>query len=149
MKTGLLACLRSQLDDIKLERLIKWYFYKIGAAFVSIPAKNEGGKAENADADITAYFEALKLIIYVQAKHHTGETSQWAVRQISDYREQKENETDDNTYVSWVISTCDRFSPEAIKLARESNVRLINGLDFAEMLINAGLNENMNEALNG
>ena len=37
---------------------------------------------DGADADIVAEFRNLKHIIYIQAKHHKGETSDWAVHQI-------------------------------------------------------------------
>jgi hypothetical protein len=45
-----------------------------------------------------------------------------------------------------VISCCEEFSEDCINLANENNVRLINGLDFAEMILDVGL-ENLEDAL--
>ncbi len=47
---------------------------KIGAEYSIIPAKNKPGKKDGADADIIAEFENIKHIIYIQAKHHEGES---------------------------------------------------------------------------
>ena len=127
------------LDDIKFEKLIKWYVEKIGAEYSKIPAKNEPGKKDGADADIVAEFKNLKHIIYIQAKHHEGETSDWAVHQIKEYFSQKSEGDPDYSYARWVISTCDKYSEAAVKTAKENNVRLIDGEEFARMLIDAGL----------
>ena len=53
--------------------------------------------------------------------------------------QQKQNNRDEITYIPWVISTADVFSPEAKKLAEESGVRLINGDSFIRMILNVGL----------
>lgn len=129
------------LDADKFEKLIKWYIEKCGAEYSKIPAKNDPEKPSDADADVIAEFRRLKHIIYIQAKHHNGETSDWAVRQINEYFAQKEKEEldSDYSYAKWVISTCDSFSNEAVDLAKEYGVRLINGEEFATMLLDIGL----------
>lgn len=127
------------LDDSRFEKLIKWYVEKIGAEYSIIPAKNEPGKRDGADADIVAEFKNLKHIIYIQAKHHEGETSDWAVHQIKEYFSQKSDGDPDYSYARWVISTCDNYSETAEKAAKEYNVRLIDGEEFARMLIDVGL----------
>ncbi|MDD5604250.1 MAG: restriction endonuclease [Eubacteriales bacterium] len=137
---SLLSSLQKLTPD-RFEKLIKWYFEKMGAYPVDIPHKNESGKEEGADADIKAIFKSLKLIFYIQAKKHRGETSQWAVEQISRYKDQKEVIDDDYTYATWVVSTGDSYTTEAHELAKKTNVRLIDGLEFAKMLIDAGLTE--------
>ena len=135
--------LKKVIDDIidpnQFERLIKCYFEKIGADYVYIPSKKDG--KEDADGDIVARFDALKLIVYVQAKHHKGKTGETAVIQIAEYTDQKQQEASDTEYnsISWVISSADDFSEKAQALAIEKNVRLVNGCEFRKMLIDAGL----------
>ena len=127
------------LEPTKFEKLIKWYIEKIGAEYSRIPAKNEPGKKDGADADIVAEFKNLKHIIFIQAKFHERETPEWAVHQIKEYFSQKSNGDPDYSYAKWVISTCDNYSEKAEKVAEEYNVRLIDGEEFARMLIDAGL----------
>lgn len=135
--------LKEVIDDIvdhdQFERLIKCYFEKVGADHVYIPSKKDGNG--EADGDIVARFDALKLVVYVQAKHHKGKTGETAVVQISEYTDQKQQEEFDLDYnsVSWVISAADDFSENAQSLAIERNIRLINGTEFRKMLIDAGM----------
>ncbi|ORU00173.1 hypothetical protein D081_1267 [Anaerovibrio sp. JC8] len=127
------------LDDSKFEKIIKWYLEKCGASLVWIPAKNEAGKVDGADADIIAEFDNLKFTVYVQAKHHEGDTDEWSVEQIKRYKDQKETGDEGCTYATWVISSADSFTDRAKILAAEYGVRLVNGNDFARMLIDIGL----------
>lgn len=136
-----------KLTPDKLEQLVKWYFYKIGASDVYIPSKNESGKENGADADVIATFENIKVIIYVQVKHHQGCTSEWAIDQITEYKNQKENIYDEYTYIPWVITSADSFSDMAIKKAKESNVRLIDKTEFSKILIDTGISD-INSAFN-
>ena len=133
------ASIISTLNPDKFERLIKWYLERCGAKSAWIPAKNESGKRDGADADIIAEFDNLKYILYVQAKWHKGETSNWAVHQIDSYKNQKSEGDSSYTYATWVISSADKFSDEAVSDAEEKNVRLIDGKEFARMLIDIGL----------
>lgn len=89
----------------------------------------------------------------VQVKLHARTTDDWAVEQIKKYQEQLENpdseltikekaERNEYTNLAWVISTCKEYSEEAIRKSVENpakSVRLINGLEFARMLLDAGL----------
>jgi restriction endonuclease Mrr len=125
------------LNPDKFEQLIAWYFRKVGATQVEIPAKNESGK--EGDADIVATFEPLKTIIYVQAKKHSGETDDWAVQQIKDYRDMKDSMDDGYARVAWVVSTADKFSEKCSSLAKQNKVLLLNGKDFVRLLLNAGI----------
>lgn len=135
----------NELDDSKLEKLIKWYFDRIGATNTIIPSKNESGK--EGDADIIAVFEPIKTIFYVQAKFHRGTTGNWATHQIIDYRnkkiEQRANDTMDDGYnkISWVISTGENFDEESIKLAQENRVQLINGKELSQLILQAGISD--------
>ncbi len=135
--------LKVVIDDIvdhdQFERLIKCYFEKMGADHVYIPSKKDGDG--EADGDIVARFDALKLVVYVQAKHHKGTTGETAVLQISEYTDQKHQEECDLDYnsISWVISAAEEFSENAQALAIKKNIRLINGAEFRKMLIDAGM----------
>ncbi len=127
------------LDDTKFERLIKWYLEKCGASSAWIPAKNESGKKDGADADVIAEFDNLRYIVYVQAKHHKGVTSAWAVEQIDSYKDQKSEGDPSYTYATWVVSSAGSFSEQAESDAKDNGVRLINGPEFSRMLIDCGL----------
>lgn len=137
----MLEVIKNQLTDDKFEKLIKWYFGKIGGTRVYIDSKNKSGKKDGADADIIAEFDVLRVVFFIQAKLHKGTTSQWAVEQIMMYKSQFDGYFDEYTCIPWVISTADKFSDEALKIAHDNKVRLVNGLEFARMLIDAGITD--------
>ena len=139
LAVNVLGTIRQELNPDKMEKLIRWYFLRVGASQVAIPPKNASGKV--GDADIIATFEAIKTIIYVQAKFHYGETHDWAVEQIDAYVRDKEALDLDNGYshVSWVISTCDIYSSISIEKAKERKILLFDGQTFTKMLLEAGL----------
>lgn len=144
---NILNILKTEITPGKLEYLVKWYFERIGATDVYIPAKNESNK--DGDADVVATFEPLRTIIYAQVKHHDGETNSWAVHQIVDYKNKKENSEymdDEYSRITWVISTAESYSDECFKLAKAEKVQLINGTKFTQMLIEAGI-LNLDKAL--
>jgi len=129
---------REQLNPDKWESLIRKFFEKSGASKVEIPPKNKSEKV--GDADIVAIFEPLKTVYYVQAKFHDGNTcDDFCVRQIDEYRDQPNQLFDGYTAISWVVSSCKDFSPEVKSAAEKSNVMLINGGEFTEMLLNVGI----------
>ena len=134
-----LTTIRQELNPDKMEKLVKWYFLRVGASQVAIPPKNASDKV--GDADIIATFEGIKTIIYVQAKFHRGETHDWAVEQIDAYVKDKEALDLDNGYshVSWVISTCDTYSDASVEKAKERKILLFDGQTFTKMLLEAGL----------
>ena len=88
-----------------------------------------------------ATFEKLKTIIYVQVKHHVGTSDSKAVKQVSEYLNQKSKLENDSDYscLAWVISSAEEFSEEAKFKANVENVRLINGFEFRKMLIDVGI----------
>ena len=141
----LLDAIKKQLRPDKFEYLVRWYFIKLGASNVFIPAKNSPDKKDGADADVIAEFAPLKITIDVQAKFHVDNTDQWAVEQISKYKEQHESGSNETVLIPWVISTADGFSDQAIAMAQENKVRLISGKEFACMLLDAGIT-NINDA---
>lgn len=133
-----LEAVKKELNPNKFERLICTYFKTIGANEVTIPAKNESNK--EGDADIVAVFENLKLIIYTQAKFQLGQINEWGTTQILDYKTNKESLDDGYNKVAWVITTADTFNSDAENIAKDNEIQLINGLEFAKMLLNAGIN---------
>jgi len=124
----------------QFEVLVKWYLERIGATRVWNPSKNEPNKHDGADADVIAEFDALGIVIYVQAKKHEGETDDWAVEQIAMYKEQM-GTVNGITYVPWVVSTAERYSDTALTKATEAKVRLIDGRQFATMLLETGIHD--------
>lgn len=122
----------------RFEALISLWFERQGAS-AEIPSPNEPDR--EGDADIIATFEHLKVIVYVQAKRHDGQTDAWAVEQIKNYKEyQSSNGKDDEyTRVPWVITTAEEFSSDCVEQARKTRVRLIDGTEFAAMLLDSGI----------
>ena len=121
--------------DQKLEQIVEDFLKSIGAR-VDTPSKNESA-TENGDADKVAYFDNIKVAIMVQVKKHQGITHEWAVEQIKAFKNNHDY-GDYDTHM-WVISTCDDFSADAKKMSQEHGVRLINGIEFCKMLLDAGL----------
>lgn len=132
-----LNSIEQELNPDKFEKLIYLYFQEIGATNVYIPAKNENGK--EGDADIVSVFEKQKLIIYTQAKFQKKIISDWGVRQVLDYKMDKESIDDGYNKIAWVVTTAKSFSEEAKKEASENGIQLINGLGFSKMLLDAGI----------
>ena len=130
--------IKKTLDADKFEKLVEWYLESLGATWTTTPAKN-ASKTEEGDADRVAYFEKLKLVVMVQAKRHEDTTGEWAVQQITAYKENNKL-SDDYSTIMWVISTCDQYSEEAIKKAKDNGVRLIDGREFAQLILESGLN---------
>ena len=135
----LLEAIRKGLNSDKFEQLIGWYFERIGATTVSIPPKNQRDK--EGDADVIASFDALRFTVYVQAKYHKGTTAgQRAIEQITSYAEwAAASDSNEDTTANWVISSASIFDEASEKLARLEGVMLINGDEFAQMLLDAGL----------
>ena len=136
----MLKLIYDTLTPGKFESLLQWYFERIGASKVDIPPRREAEK--EGDADVIAIFEPLKTIYYIQAKFHRsdGTTSSWAVNQITEYVQNISVQEDDGyAKVPWVVSTCDDFSPNCQQMAKKNHVILINGQEFARMLIEAGI----------
>ena len=124
------------VQHYQYENLVEKYLWAIGASDVIKPATNECS-TEEGDADRVAYFEELKVAVMVQVKKHNQITNGWAVDQIIAYKENHSNE--EYSVQLWVISNANEFSEDAKQKAREANVRLINGEDFARMILEIGL----------
>lgn len=131
----LLELIEKWTTDIKFEDLVEWYLRSLGAR-IEKPSKNESA-TEEGDADRVGYFDNIKTAIMVQVKKHEGSTDEWAVQQIKAYKT-NHNYGDYHTQM-WVISTCKEFSEKAKNEALEADVRLIDGLEFAKMILDSGL----------
>ena len=131
----LLSLIEELTKNTKFENLVEWYLKSIGAR-VDTPSKNES-PTEDGDADKVAFFENIKTAIMVQVKKHEGTTDDWAIQQIKAYKA-NHNYGDYHTQM-WVISSCQDFSARAKIEAEAEGVRLINGWEFAKMILNAGL----------
>lgn len=127
----------NKLNPDKYEKLVRWYFQKIGATELYIPPKNSIEKV--GDVDVIATFENLRTIINVQVKYYKGETSDWAINQINDFAKSKENMSDGYSRQYWVISSSNGFSEKSYNLAKENSILLIDGKQFVCMLLNVGL----------
>lgn len=131
----LLALIEKLTNDAKFENLVGWYLESLGAR-VETPSKNESC-TEDGDADKVGYFENIKTAIMVQVKKHEGTTDDWAVQQVKAFKA-NHNYSDYYTQM-WVISSCEKFSEKALNEAEAAGVRLINGNEFARMILDAGL----------
>ena len=140
----ILSAITDKANPIDTEKVVRWYMKKAGAANVYKPSKPKGKPDEDnyADADVAAEFSPLGVNIYIQVKKHENTTGDWAVQQIMKYKElQTVNFADGETNIMWVISTAEDFSDKAISLAQENSVRLIDGMEFARMVADAGISD--------
>lgn len=126
------------VQHITYEDLVEKYLRAIGANEVLKPAPNESSTDEG-DADRVAYFEQLKVAVMVQIKKHDYSTDDWSVNQIELYKNNHTNQNEDYNVQLWVVSNAEDFTEEAKRKAQEANVRLINGNDFAKMILDVGL----------
>ena len=108
--TAVKALFDSLSEHAALERIAAAYMKK-GADSIVIPPKNKPGKTGCADCDVRAVFEPLRLVFFIQVKHHIGETDSRAVRRIAEYTEARAG-GDGFTYIPWVISTA-KFDVQA------------------------------------
>ncbi len=134
-----------KIDPNQFERLIQWYFKKINADESIILPKNYSSKIGKEDADIRAKFEDLKIVIYIQAKLYNEESDlKNAIEQIKEYKIKNpfNFEDKDFTKLYWIISTTK--NPEKIEV--DEDIRIIEGIEFAEMLLKVGL-QNIDEPL--
>lgn len=130
----------------QIELLVEQYFLSVGADNVKINAKNESGKPEGTDVDVTAQFTDLKTTYYVQVKKHEGETDMHGLDQIKGYIDNVNKNLDDENEVNiaWFLTTV-VFSEKVRQRVKEyrdngeANIRLIDGRNFIEMIFNAGI----------
>lgn len=131
----MLQIISEKTDDARFESMVAWYLRTLGAG-ISIPSKNSS-PTEDGDADVVAFFDKIKTVIMVQVKKHKNITNKWAIEQIDSFSQN--HNYDDYSTQMWVISTCNDFSEDAKLKAQDAHVRLINGNEFCEMILDNGL----------
>ncbi|KAA1039071.1 hypothetical protein ERX35_007605 [Macrococcus equipercicus] len=135
--------IENSLTDITFEKLIKEYFKNVGADKVTIPAKNVKMPSNEfiADVDVKAVFEKIKIMIYVQAKLHKGISNLDGVKQLVEYQVEKDEDSNNYQVIKWLINTGEVIE-NAENEPLDNGIRIIQGKEFAEMLVESGFNFN-------
>lgn len=124
------------LDDKKFEQLVSQLMIGLGAQVSLIPSKSRY-KDSIADVDVIANFEHLGINIYIQVKKHKLKSDEHAVKQLIEAMK-IDNPDGSKPIIGWVV-TSGEFSPQAVKLADENAIKVVNGYDLAEMMVAVGL----------
>lgn len=147
-----------QITPDNFESLIAWYFKKKGADVHEVLKKNYSEKVEQEDVDVLAIYEDLKIRFFVQAKAYNNKNGKkvnlgGAINQLNKYMNHHVSESDEKyTDVKWIVCLAktnegiEKYD-EIIKDNNSKDIRIINGMEFAEMLLDAGI-QNIDEALN-
>lgn len=132
--------LLSNLKPGQFEKIVKWYFLKIGADNVIIPPKNKKNinNKKIADVDVIAGFDKLMIAICVQAKHHKNVSNIHGINQLIEYKYDDNPAFQGMDFIKWFITTAD-LRKEDETIAMNENIRVIKLLNFAEMLVDSGL----------
>ncbi len=138
----ILNTIKETLNPNNIERFIKKLMEKTGA-ICEIPPKNDKSNTENniGDVDIICSYEKIKHIIYIQVKFYNGFTNDWGLKQLEYYKDSKLDEDCSTSY--WLITTGE-ISEEIKKAAlanKEKTIRLIDGLELAEMILELGIDD--------
>lgn len=92
-------------------------------------AKNEHpGKA---DADIIATDPFLDRKIFIQAKHHRGETGEWGIKQLEELRKAQGKLDNNEDYILWTTAV---LTDEAHQFAAEKGIMIKTGEDLVELI---------------
>ncbi len=116
-----------------LEELVQKIFTWFGFEAHILPKNNKKEyTTQSADADIIAtrgdvFFEQRILI---QVKHHSEETSEWAVKQLIGAL----NGPTYQGYEGYVITTADKIKEDAKNLADANGIKIITGMQLMEIL---------------
>jgi hypothetical protein len=149
-KNEIIKNVQAYIDELsphQFELLVKSYLENLGADRTDIPAKN-GKYIDNkpvADVDVLAQFVNLGIVIQVQVKHHKGEESakdfKHAVAQLVETKFTGIEEYDSLIPVKWLIITA-TVDNKLIDSIAPQNIRVIQGKEFAELLVDSGLTIN-------
>jgi HJR/Mrr/RecB family endonuclease len=127
---------KAYLDNDKFESIVKELMVGLGAKTSKIPPKSKY-KDTNADVDVIADFIHIGLQVYIQVKRHKELSDKTAVIQIIEAMK-IDNPDGTKPIFGWVI-TSSEFNDEAVKLASDNGIRVINGDELAEMIVAVGL----------
>ena len=122
------------IDDRGLEELVRQLATASGAE-AYIPPKKQAG---DGDVDVVANYGThiphadARVTIGFQVKQHQGVTDVGAVQQLQGPLARED------IHQGCVVTTAEKFSPEAIQLANEERILLINGEMLAEWIISIG-----------
>ena len=125
------------IKDKQYEKLVEKYLMAIGAEVED--TSYDKTLNEEGDADRVATFHHLKLKIRVQVKKH-GTSTQTGVHSVNQIEQYAEHHPEEDYFTqNWVISNADEFTEEAYRDAKQHDIRLINGTEFARMILDVGL----------
>ena len=132
----------TQLNDQHLEKLIEAYMVSIGADATAIPPKNSNSQKNSsiADVDVKAAFNSLGLVIYVQAKRHTGTSDDTGIRQLLAYEYEEDSTFESLQPFKWFITTgkFDEYKEDIPQDEQGARIRVIQDTEFASMLVDSG-----------
>lgn len=121
---------QAKMSDNDFEKFILEFFC---STFNLVGIKNTVTEEANDGKDIMLSYKHFQplgieaLSWNVQIKQHVGETDSWAVEQISKSDNLK-------PFVLNVVVSTATFNEDAVKLAKEKNVILIDGIKLAEII---------------
>lgn len=132
----------TQLNDQHFEELIKAYMVSIGADVTVIPPKNSNSQKNSsiADVDVKAAFTTLDIVIYVQAKRHTGKSDDTGIRQLLAYKYEEDDRFEHLEPFKWFITTgeFDKNTADIPQDEQGERIRVIQDTEFASMLVDSG-----------
>lgn len=123
------------LNSDSMEYLVRDLMGALGADEKIIVPKSKYPKGT--DVDVIALFHKLQTAICIQVKKHDHSTGTHSIDQILKGLPLVEEEFNYGTQ-GWVINT-GNFDESADALAKAEKIRLINGDELAEMILDAGL----------
>ncbi len=129
----------SSMNHRQLEELIK-KLVEAGGAKASILSTRQEKKGQIDDVDVEAVYdlkigrEDSTIKVAFQVKQHEGTSDKTAVKQLAEAAKEE--------YVKcYAVTTAERFSDDAIKLAQELDIGLIEKDDLAEWVLFVGLEQ--------
>lgn len=129
-KETLLARLRNGSTTLEsggygLERLVKELMELEGYS-AHIAAKNKTSDISDVDIEASRTDPVSSNRVFIQVKHHRGETSGWGIRQLAAIEE-------DEHVDKWLITTA-KVADETLELAKEENVFVMDGSKLVDWI---------------
>ncbi|MEF1296148.1 restriction endonuclease, partial [Vibrio parahaemolyticus] len=108
-----------------LERLVKELMELEGYS-AHIAAKNKTSDISDVDIEASRTDPVSSNRVFIQVKHHRGETSGWGIRQLAAIEE-------DEHVDKWLITTAN-VADETLELAKKENVSVMDGLKLVDWI---------------